>query len=105
MDKELQREPEMKNESENKQDEQCIDFDAETCRFGLKGINDKIIHNLAETLDAPLSVILQVTRRCHFNCVFCSERKDISDPPFSQLEKMAVNLEGTKRIFYLGESL
>lgn len=34
---------------------------------------DADLRELAESASAPLSVIVQVTKRCDFGCVFCSE--------------------------------
>lgn len=85
-----------------KTDRAPIAFDTNTCRFNSEGITNAEIQNLEHSLDAPLSVILQITRRCHFNCVFCSEKNDITDPSLKALEIMAKNLNGTKRVFLSG---
>ncbi|WP_406368285.1 hypothetical protein OG788_46645 [Streptomyces sp. NBC_00647] len=34
---------------------------------------DTDVDSVAKTLTAPLSVIVQVTKRCDFDCSFCSE--------------------------------
>ncbi len=47
----------------------------------------------ARTATAPLSVILQVTKRCNFDCSFCSETLQLPDP---SLDWCAVHL-GTGR--------
>ena len=41
---------------------------------------------LAEAADAPLSVIVQVTKRCDFGCVFCSETLMMPDPTLDPLD-------------------
>ena len=50
----------------------------------------------------PLSVILQVTRRCNFSCIFCSEIEKMADPTFSDIEKMRDNLIGVPRVYISG---
>lgn len=58
--------------------------------------------DLAESASGPLSVILQVTKRCDFDCTFCSETLQMKDPSLPQLETMAANLRGTHRVFLSG---
>lgn len=57
---------------------------------------------LARQLRAPLSAILQITRRCHLNCVFCSETTPIPDPPLDVLVRVRDHLRGTRRIYLSG---
>jgi MoaA/NifB/PqqE/SkfB family radical SAM enzyme len=57
---------------------------------------------LAAAATAPLSVILQVTKRCDFNCVFCSETLQMSDPTLGQLDIIRTNLAGVERVFLSG---
>ena len=58
--------------------------------------------SVAETATAPLSVIVQVTKRCDFGCVFCSETVQIPDPTLEQLDAIRRNLAGTRRVFLSG---
>lgn len=51
---------------------------------------------------APLSVILQVTKRCDFDCNFCSETLQRPDPPWPRLDTMRANLAGVGRVFLSG---
>jgi molybdenum cofactor biosynthesis enzyme MoaA len=60
---------------------------------------------LAESASAPLSVILQVTKRCDFDCVFCSETLQMGDPTLDQLDVIRGNLAGVQRVFLSGEPL
>jgi MoaA/NifB/PqqE/SkfB family radical SAM enzyme len=53
-------------------------------------------------LTAPLSVIVQVTKRCDFDCSFCSETLMLPDPTLAQLETMRGNLAGVPRVFLSG---
>jgi MoaA/NifB/PqqE/SkfB family radical SAM enzyme len=57
---------------------------------------------LAEAAPAPLSVIVQVTKRCDFNCGFCSETLQMADPTLEQLNVMRGNLAGVQRVFLSG---
>jgi len=57
---------------------------------------------LAEAARAPLSVILQVTKRCDFNCAFCSETLQMADPTLGQLDTIRGNLAGVQRVFLSG---
>ncbi|WP_280689877.1 radical SAM protein [Kitasatospora sp. GAS204B] len=50
----------------------------------------------------PLSVILQVTKRCNFDCSFCSETLQLPDPTLGQLERMRDHLKGVGRVFLSG---
>jgi MoaA/NifB/PqqE/SkfB family radical SAM enzyme len=58
--------------------------------------------DLAAGANAPLSVILQVTKRCDFNCVFCSETLQMRDPTLEQLDSIRANLAGVQRVFLSG---
>ncbi|WP_435593761.1 radical SAM protein [Nocardia sp. bgisy118] len=57
---------------------------------------------VAEQITAPLSTILQVTKRCDFDCNFCSEILQMPDPSLEQLETMRDNLAGVGRVFLSG---
>jgi len=57
---------------------------------------------LAGAASAPLSVIVQVTRRCDFGCGFCSEIVQMPDPTLAQLDAIRANLAGTRRVFLSG---
>src|ERR1022692_4967994 len=60
------------------------------------------INEIAAQAKVPLSVILQVTRRCDLGCSFCSESRDIPDPTLSQLDHLRSQLVGTRRVFLSG---
>ncbi|MDO8743118.1 MAG: radical SAM protein [Candidatus Azambacteria bacterium] len=72
-----------------------IFFNRDSCRFEVKKLEV-----FPEGL--PLSVILQVTRRCNFSCIFCSEIEKMADPTLSELEKMRDNLTGVPRVYISG---
>ncbi|MFF1359605.1 radical SAM protein [Streptomyces sp. NPDC058297] len=56
----------------------------------------------ANALTAPLSVIVQVTKRCDFDCSFCSEVLQMPDPTLEQLDRVRENLAGVGRVFLSG---
>jgi MoaA/NifB/PqqE/SkfB family radical SAM enzyme len=56
----------------------------------------------AETIDRPLSVIYQVTRRCNFDCDFCSETAQTKDPALDDIARIQCNLAGVPRVFLSG---
>src|ERR1700690_2871856 len=57
---------------------------------------------LGEAAAVPLSVNVQVTKRCDFNCGFCSETLQMADPTLGQLAVIRANLEGVARVFLSG---
>ena len=65
-------------------------------------VEDVELKDLVEQLKTPLSVILQITRNCHFNCEFCSEKDNMPDPTINELKKYAEHLKGVPRIFLSG---
>jgi MoaA/NifB/PqqE/SkfB family radical SAM enzyme len=68
--------------------------------FALSGQTDPAA--LAGAATVPLSVILQVTKRCDFGCVFCSETLHMSDLTLDQLDTIRGNLAGVQRVFLSG---
>lgn len=50
----------------------------------------------------PLSVIVQVTRRCSLTCPFCSESEAFEDPSFEALVALKDKLRGVQRIYLSG---
>lgn len=68
--------------------------------FQLAG--DTTVDDLATQITAPLSVILQITKRCDFDCNFCSETLQLPDPTLDQLDTMRRNLAGVQRVFLSG---
>jgi molybdenum cofactor biosynthesis enzyme MoaA len=60
------------------------------------------VDQLAEAAMVPLSVILQVTKRCNFDCSFCSETLQLPDPTMEELDRIRANLAGVHRVFLSG---
>ena len=76
-----------------------LTYDPSCHRLKLQG---QTVEEMASNLDRPLSVILQITRNCHFNCAFCSEKDSMPDPSLDELKIYARHLEGVPRIFLSG---
>lgn len=75
-------------------------FNRDTCRFETTSIQD-VLKN-ADKIKRPLSAILQITRRCNLDCVFCSEITPMPDPTVDQLRRMRDNLRGVPRLYITG---
>jgi molybdenum cofactor biosynthesis enzyme MoaA len=73
-----------------------------TARHHFTAVGDGDPRDLAESASAPLSVIVQVTKRCDFGCVFCSETLMMPDPTLEQLDAIRANLAGVRRVFLSG---
>jgi len=41
---------------------------------------------------------VQVTKRCDFDCNFCSEILQLPDPTLAQLDTMRANIAGVRRV-------
>lgn len=65
-------------------------------------MTDAELARSAEIVDRPLSVIYQVTRRCNFDCDFCSEIMQTKDPTLDQIASIQRNLAGVPRVFLSG---
>ncbi|MGW1886176.1 radical SAM protein [Streptomyces sp. NPDC001970] len=63
---------------------------------------DLDVHALADAAAVPLSVIVQVTKRCNFDCNMCSEILQMPDPTIDQLDTMRENLSDVARVFLSG---
>jgi molybdenum cofactor biosynthesis enzyme MoaA len=68
--------------------------------FALDGQADLAM--LAAAARVPLSVIVQVTKRCDFSCTFCSETLQMPDPTLEQLDAIRASLAGVQRVFLSG---
>jgi MoaA/NifB/PqqE/SkfB family radical SAM enzyme len=68
--------------------------------FAVSDLDDAAV--LAHAATGPLSVIVQVTKRCDFGCVFCSETLHLPDATLAELETMRDNLAGVPRVFLSG---
>lgn len=64
--------------------------------------NCENLDEMVDSLTRPLSVILQITRNCHFNCEFCSEKDSIPDPPLEDFQLYSRHLSGVPRVFLSG---
>jgi MoaA/NifB/PqqE/SkfB family radical SAM enzyme len=57
---------------------------------------------IADGASGPLSVIVQITKRCNFDCSFCSEVLHEPDPTLGDLQRIRENLTGVPRVFLSG---
>src|SRR5579883_1213981 len=71
-------------------------------RHHFKAIAGFDVGEAVEGFRSPLSVILQITRRCNFNCSFCSEIVQLPDPTLEELDLMRQHLQGVQRVFLSG---
>lgn len=65
-------------------------------------MTDAELASAATSIDRPLSVIYQVTRRCNFDCDFCSETAQTKDPTLDQIAAIQANLAGVPRVCLSG---
>lgn len=52
--------------------------------------------------DYPITVTLQINRRCNLKCIYCSECKELEDLPYDNVIKILDKLKGVKRIIISG---
>lgn len=78
-----------------------IEFSAQGHYFKTT-MTDAELARSAKIIDRPLSVIYQVTRRCNFDCNFCSETMQTKDPTLDQIASIQRNLAGVPRVFLSG---
>ncbi|WP_256789606.1 radical SAM protein [Frankia sp. AvcI1] len=86
------------DEESSRADEPVVFTDGH--HFNLAASSD--LETVASEAAGPLSVILQVTKRCNFDCSFCSETLQEPDPTLAALERMRDNLAGVPRVFLSG---
>lgn len=72
-----------------------INFNLKTQDFSY---TDTIINNIKQ----PLSLTVQVTRKCNLNCKWCSEAKQIKDPTLKDLKFLANQIKGVGRVYLSG---
>lgn len=73
-----------------------IHYNESSCRFE-SGCQEEFLFG-----ELPLSVIIQVTRRCNFSCIFCSETEKMTDPTLEEIQQMRNNLFGVPRVYISG---
>ena len=60
------------------------------------------VDELTASLKIPMSITLQVTRRCNLSCIYCSEDAQMAEPTLEQLKKMIDHVVGVKRVIVAG---
>jgi len=58
--------------------------------------------DLPRLLKFPLTMTLQVTRRCNLKCIYCSENLKLPEPPKEDLDDIIKKLKKVKRIIVSG---
>lgn len=58
--------------------------------------------NLPNLLKFPLTMTLQVTRKCNLKCIYCSENISLSEPSTEELNHLISKLKKVKRIIVSG---
>lgn len=61
-----------------------------------------IQESTGQELPLPMSVTLQVTRKCNLECVYCSEDEQLKEYPLSTVKAMIENLTGVNRVIVSG---
>jgi MoaA/NifB/PqqE/SkfB family radical SAM enzyme len=79
----------------------AIEFSPEGHYFTAQA-TDEELDGVIQTIERPLSVIYQVTRRCNFDCDFCSETARVNDPTLDEIARIQRNLRGVQRVFLSG---
>jgi MoaA/NifB/PqqE/SkfB family radical SAM enzyme len=77
-----------------------IGFDRRHHEFFYRGQKESI--DILHQLNAPLSLVVQVTRECNLNCRFCSESEQFPQPSLDSLIELIGKLNGTRRIYLSG---
>lgn len=75
-----------------------ITFDKVNHEFKIENLEEDSFDNI----QTPLSLILQVTRRCNLKCNFCSESQQFKDPQFMDLISLIPKLGGVQRLYLSG---
>lgn len=72
-----------------------VDFNIKTQDFSY---SDKLVNEIKQ----PLSLTVQITRRCNLGCKWCSEARQIKDPTLKDLKFLANQIKGTGRVYISG---
>lgn len=71
-------------------------------KFNLKTQDFVYSDKLLTELKQPLSLTVQITRRCNLYCKWCSEAKQIKDPTLKDLKFLASQIKGVGRVYISG---
>jgi MoaA/NifB/PqqE/SkfB family radical SAM enzyme len=75
-----------------------VNFDLEEQHFRSRAA----VSTLLASLRFPLSVTLQVTRRCNLRCIYCSENAQIKEPTSEFLHFLIDRMRGIERVIISG---
>lgn len=73
-------------------------FNAEKNTFS--GTND--FETITNSLNLPMSITLQVTRKCNLECIYCSEDAQLTEPTNEMIHQMIDNISGIERVIVAG---
>ena len=73
-------------------------FDPKKNTFG----SQENLETLTKSLKIPMSITLQVTRKCNLQCIYCSEDAQMSEPSLEMIKKMIDNIRGIERVIVAG---
>lgn len=62
----------------------------------------KSIDEIVKTIQIPMSITLQITRKCNLECIYCSEDLQLKEPTLDMLKKMIDNIHGVERVIIAG---
>ena len=71
-------------------------------QIGFDFENHHFCGEVPESLDKPMTLTLQVTRKCNLHCIYCSEEKQLDEPGREELSDIINKIRNVKRIIVSG---
>jgi MoaA/NifB/PqqE/SkfB family radical SAM enzyme len=71
-------------------------------QIGFNFENHHFYGEVPEDLDKPLTLTLQVTRKCNLHCIYCSEEKQLAEPNKEDLGDIISKIKNVGRIIISG---
>src|SRR4029077_16467750 len=65
-------------------------------------IGNESFSNIIGSITVPMTITLQVTRKCNLECIYCSEDLQMTEPTQEMLKKMIDNIHGVERVIVAG---
>lgn len=65
-------------------------------------IGDEKFADIISSIKAPMTITLQVTRKCNLECIYCSEDLQMTEPTQEMLKRMIDNIHGVERVIVAG---
>lgn len=63
---------------------------------------EKDLDTITNSLNLPMSITLQVTRKCNLKCIYCSEDAQLTEPTNEMIRQMIDNIVGIERVIVAG---